>query len=44
MPQTCSTEQGKGGCGCTGHKPAMMMLVFVVLAVIVGAVSLFIGK
>ena len=44
MSQTCSTEEGRSGCGCTGHKPAMMMLAFVVLAVIFGAVSLFIGK
>ncbi len=44
MPQTCSTEEGKGRCGCTGHKSAMMMLALVILAVIAGAVSLFIGK
>lgn len=43
MSQTCGTEEGKCGT-CGGHKAAMMMLAFVVVAVLAGAASMFFGK
>jgi hypothetical protein len=43
MSQTCGTEEGKCGT-CGGHKAAMMMLAFVVVAALVGATSMFFGK
>ncbi len=43
MSQTCKTEEGKCG-ACGGHKAAMMMLAFVVVAALAGAASMFLGK
>jgi hypothetical protein len=43
MSQTCGTEEGKCGT-CGGHKAAMMMLAFVVVAVLAGVASIYFGK
>lgn len=44
MSRTCATEEGEKCGSCGGHGAAMLLMVFVALAVIVGAAALFIGK